>query len=77
MIILFFIFYLFIFGSAESSLLCRFSLVVASWGYSLVVVHGLLILVASLVAEHRLKGFSCCGSQALEHGCVNSCDTWD
>ena len=31
-----------------------FALVVASRGYSLVAVHGLLIVVASLVAEHRL-----------------------
>ena len=34
----------------------RLSLVAASGGYSLVVVHGLLIAVASLVAEHRLQG---------------------
>ena len=25
------------------------------WGYSLVVMHGLLMTVASLVAEHRLQ----------------------
>ena len=31
-----------------------FSLVVASRGYSLVPVHGLLIVVASLVSEHGL-----------------------
>ena len=31
-----------------------FSLVVASVGYSLVAVHGLLIAVVSLVAEHGL-----------------------
>ena len=31
-----------------------FSLVPASRGYSLLVVHGLLIRVASLVAEHEL-----------------------
>ena len=31
-----------------------FSLVVASMGYSLVAVHGLLVEVASLVAEHGL-----------------------
>ena len=47
--------FLFFFGCAESSLLCRFSLV-ESWGYSLVAVHGLLIAVASLVAEHGLEG---------------------
>ena len=28
----------------------------ANWDYSLVSVHGLLIAVASLVAEHRLLG---------------------
>ena len=32
----------------------RLSLAVASGGYSLVVVHGLLITVAPLVVEHRL-----------------------
>ena len=31
-----------------------FSLVAVSRGYSLVGVHGLLIVVASLVVEHRL-----------------------
>ena len=37
-------------------LCCRgdFPLVVAIRGYSVVVVHGLLIVVAFLVAEHRL-----------------------
>ena len=59
-----------------SSLLLGLSLVVVSGGYSLVVLHGLLIAVASLVAEHRLqgawasvvvRGLSSCGSQALEH----------
>ena len=45
--------YLFI-GCAGSLLLhAGFSLVVASWGYS-VVVRGLLIAVASLVVEHGL-----------------------
>ena len=33
---------------------CRLSLVVVSPGYSLAVVHGFLIVVASPVAEHRL-----------------------
>ena len=33
---------------------CCFSLVVASRGYCLVEMHGFLIAVASLVAEHRL-----------------------
>ena len=31
---------------------CRLSLVVVSWGYSLVVVHGLLAAEASLVVGH-------------------------
>ena len=54
------------------------SLVVASGGYSLAMVHRLLIAVASLVAEHRLwgtqtsglaaHGLNSCGFQALEHG---------
>ena len=59
-----------------------FSLVVASGGYSLAAVRGLLIATASLVAEHRLCGtrasiteapeLSSCGSQALEHR-LNCC----
>ena len=59
-------------------LLCAgFSLVVASRGYSLVEVCGLLIAVASLVVKHRLwgeqasavvtRGLSGCSSWALEH----------
>ena len=44
-----------IFGCAGSLLLCAdFSLVAASKGYSLVGVRGLLIVVASLVAEQGL-----------------------
>ena len=47
--------YSFMFGCAGSSLLhLGFSLVVASEGYSLVVVCGLLIAMASLVVEHGL-----------------------
>ena len=41
-------------GCAGSSLLCRLSLVETSGCYSLAVVRGLLIAVASLVADHRL-----------------------
>ena len=62
-----------------------FSLVVVSGCYSLVVVRGLLIAVASLVAEHGLQGswasvvaawgLSICGSWALEHR-LNICGTW-
>ena len=39
---------------AGSLLLCKLSLVVASEGYSLVAGCGLLVMVASLVVEHRL-----------------------
>ena len=52
------------------------SLVVLSGGYSLIAVHGLLIAVASPVAEHRpqdtqasvavARGLSHCSSGALE-----------
>ena len=35
-------------------------------GLLFVKVLGLLVLVASLVVEHGLTGFSSCGSQALE-----------
>ena len=48
-----FLFFKFIFGCAKSSLL-GFSLVVANWGYAVVVVCRLLIAVASLTAEYRL-----------------------
>ena len=34
---------------------CGLSLVAASRGYSLAAVHGLLIAVASLVAEHGIQ----------------------
>ena len=43
--------YLFIFDCAGSSLLCKFSLVVVSRGYSLAVVRGPLIPVVSLGVE--------------------------
>ena len=46
----------------------RLSLAVASGGYSLVVVRGILLVIASLAAEHLLYW-------ALKHG-LNSCDTW-
>ena len=45
---------LFIGCAGSLLLLAGFSLVVASRGYSLVTVYGLLLAVASLVAEHRL-----------------------
>ena len=69
--------YLFIFGCAGSLLLHRLPLVAVSTGYSLVTVCGLLIAVASPVAEHEssgpwasviaARGLSSCGSWALEH----------
>ena len=52
----FFLYIINVFGYAGSSLLCRPSLVGASGGCSLVSVHGLLIVVASPVAEHGLCG---------------------
>ena len=57
MVVLFLVFLkkLFIFGCAGFSLLCGlFSLVEVNGGYSLVVVHGLLSVVASLLAQHGL-----------------------
>ena len=50
------------------------SLVAASRGHSPVVVHGVLLGLASLVAEHRSRhvGFSSCSAQALERG-LSSC----
>ena len=62
-----------------------FSLVAASWGYSLVVGSGLLTGVASLVTDHGLSGvqawavvvhgLSSCSSWAPEHR-LNGCGTW-
>ena len=60
----------FLFGCAGSSLLYSgFSLVAVSRGCSLVVVHGLFIAVASLVAEHGAlgcTGFSSSGTWVQE-----------
>ena len=70
------------FGCAESSLLCTLLSSCLEQGQSLDVVHGLLIVVASLGAEHGLSGvqtsvaeacgLSGCGSPALEH-VLSSC----
>lgn len=58
----------FIFGCAgSSSLYTGFSLVLVSRGYSLGAVYGLLIVVATLVAERggtRHMGFSSCDAWA-------------
>ena len=43
-------------------------MVVADGGYSLVVVHGILIAVASLVVEHT-QAVGCAGSVVVAHGC--------
>ena len=58
--------YLFVCGHARSSLLCRLSLVSVSGGLSVVVVHGLLTAVTSLIAEHgsRHAGSVSCGPWA-------------
>ena len=44
-----------------SSLLCGFPLVVRGGGYSLVVIHELLIAVASLLVAHRLSPIQASG----------------
>ena len=72
-------FYLFIFGCVGSSLLLHgLSLVVVSRDDSLVVEHGLLTAVVSLVAEHQLSGAQASvvgGSWAPEHR-LNSGGAW-
>ena len=54
--IIVFIYLLFIFGRAGSSLLRGLSSSCSELGYSLVVVCGFLIVVASLVVERGLQG---------------------
>ena len=49
-----------------------FPLGAASGGHSLVVVSGFLIVVASLVEEHRLEGSLASGVEA----CGLSCGSW-
>ena len=64
---------------------CRgFSLVVASGGYSLVAVRGLLITVASHCRAWALGSFSICSSRALEQRLISCglralllCGIWD
>ena len=67
-----FIYYLFIYGCAGSPLLLGFSLVSGSGGYSLLVVHGLHVEVASLVADHGLQST---GSALVVHrlSCSKAC----
>ena len=61
---------------------CTWALVAASGGYSLVAVHGLLILAAFLVRSRALgfsgvawRGLRSCGLWALELG-LSSCGAW-
>lgn len=55
---------MFIFGCADCLLVRRLSLAVASGGYSVIVVHGFLIVVAFLFAEHMLWGARASGVAA-------------
>ena len=57
-------FYLFIFGCTGSSLLHELFSSCGKWGYSLVGVCGLLVVVISLVVEHRLQGVWACSGVA-------------
>ena len=71
------IIYLFLFLAALGLRCCAWAFFsCGEWGLLFVVVHRLLIEVASLAAEHRLQacGLSSCGSQALEHR-LSSCGT--
>ena len=66
----------FMYGCAGSALLCGLSLVAARRGYSLVAVRRLLVALASLVVQHRLKGMraSVIMEQTPEHR-LSSCGT--
>ena len=44
------------FGCCIFTAMCGLSLVAASGDYSLVAMHGLLVVVASFVMEHRFLG---------------------
>ena len=74
-----FLFYMFfgyagsLLGYTGSLLLCRLSLIVASRGYSLVVVHRLLFAVVSLVVGAQIPGYVSFSS--LARG-LSSCGTW-
>ena len=61
-------FYLFMYGRAGSSLLCRLSLVVAGGGSS-VAEHSLLIAVACLVAEQGPWSAQVSGAATLRLCC--------
>ena len=67
----FFLSVLSVFGRAGFVAVHGLSLICMSRGTSLVTVHRLLVLVSSLLSPgSRLRGFSSCGSQALEHRLV-------
>ena len=63
--------FFFFFFNISFFLTMDFAPVVASRGSSAVLVHGLLIAAASLVAEHRLWGAQASGAAARR---LNSCD---
>ena len=66
---------IFYFGCAGSLLLCGLFSGLEAWGYSLVVVRGLLAAVASLLqAPGPARVLRSRGSQALEHR-LDSCVT--
>ena len=64
-------FYLFIYGCAGSSVFQGFPLVVASQSYSLILVRGLLVAMASLIVHRGLWNTGSvvveCGLVALQH----------
>ena len=69
----------FTFGYTGSLLLHRgFSVVMASWGSSLVALCGLLVAVASLVAEHGFLStqVSVVVAQGSRVCAFSSCGTW-
>ena len=54
-----------------------FSLVAESWGYSLVVVCRLLIVVASIVVEHGVQARWTSVVAARRSSCCGSPGSWD
>ena len=77
-----FLFFKFIFGCARSSLLHGHFFSCGDWELLFIAVHGLLLMVASLIAEHGLGGArtsvvvahgpNSCSYRALEHR-LNTC----
>ena len=59
--------YLFIFDCAGSLLLCRLFSSCGEPGHSLVAMHRLLVVVASLAVEHGCLGFSSCSMWGPVH----------